>query len=80
VTGGSRHSVELARTTSEAPRTTRMRSSPIPGQPPANVEYRRRKTHLSELHQCLPLEPLIETPKRGVIGHSFEFCWKARRG
>ena len=45
-TEGSPHSVELARTTSEAPRTTRMRSSPIPGRPPANVEYKRRKRTL----------------------------------
>jgi len=47
----SPHTAELARATSAAPRTRRMRSNPIPGEPPAKVEYRRRKTHLSELHQ-----------------------------
>jgi hypothetical protein len=33
VTGGLLHSAEFARSSSEAPRTTRMRSKPIPGQP-----------------------------------------------
>jgi hypothetical protein len=42
-TGGSLHKVELARPTSAEPTTRRMRSNPVPGQPPANVEYRRRK-------------------------------------
>ncbi len=41
--GGSLHSVMPARTTSAEPATTRIRSNPVPGQPPANVEYRRRK-------------------------------------
>ena len=40
--GGSPDSLELARTTSAEPTTTRMRSKPVPGQPPANVEYSRR--------------------------------------
>ena len=31
-----------ARTTSADPITRRMRSNPVPGHPPANVEYRRR--------------------------------------
>jgi hypothetical protein len=34
--------LEAARTTSAQPITKRMRSKPAPGQPPANVEYRRR--------------------------------------
>jgi hypothetical protein len=42
LTGGPLHSVELERTTSTEPPTRRMRSKPRPGQPPANVEYRRR--------------------------------------
>ena len=37
-TGGSPHSRKLARTTSTQPMTKRMRSKPMPGQPPANVE------------------------------------------
>jgi hypothetical protein len=40
--GGSLHSLKPVRTISAEPTTTRMRSSPMPGQPPANVEYRRR--------------------------------------
>ena len=41
--GGSLQSVKPACTTSAEPATMRMRSNPVPGQPPANVEYRRRK-------------------------------------
>jgi len=40
--GGSIHSLEAARTTSAEPITKRMKSKPVPGQPPANVEYSRR--------------------------------------
>jgi hypothetical protein len=40
--GGSIRSLEAARTTSEEPITKRRRSKPVPGQPPANVEYSRR--------------------------------------
>lgn len=40
--GGSHHSLQLARTTSAVPTTKRRRSKPVPGQPPANVEYKRR--------------------------------------
>ena len=44
--GGSLRKVKPARTTSAEPATARIRSNPVPGQPPANVEYRRRKrTH-----------------------------------
>jgi hypothetical protein len=45
--GRSLHSLKPARTTSAEPTTKRMRSKPVPGQPPANVEYRRRKMRLS---------------------------------
>jgi len=45
--GGSLQSIELARTISAEPTTERMRSKPMPGQPAANVEYNRRKTHPS---------------------------------
>ena len=41
--GGSLRSVSPARTTSAEPATARIKSNPVPGQPPANVEYRRRK-------------------------------------
>jgi hypothetical protein len=45
--GGSPHNLKAARATSDEPTTRRMRSKPVPGQPPANVEYNRRKTHPS---------------------------------
>src|SRR5208282_4094431 len=41
--GGSLRRVKQARTTSAEPATARIRSNPVPGQPPANVEYKRRK-------------------------------------
>ena len=40
--GGSLQSLTLARATNEHPTTARIRSNPVPGQPPANVEYKRR--------------------------------------
>ena len=43
--GGSPHSRKPARTTSTELTTRRIRSKPVPGQPPANVEYKRRNTH-----------------------------------
>ena len=43
VMGGWHHKVELARAISTDPTTRRRRSKPVPGQPPANVENRRRK-------------------------------------
>lgn len=71
--GGSLQSVEVARTISAEPTTDRMRSKPVPGQPPANVEYRRRKQ--------APFQTLLDcdspardrNPKRSHDGHSFEF-------
>ena len=39
---GSLHSFKQARTISVEPTTTRMRSRPVPGQPPAKLEYSRR--------------------------------------
>jgi len=44
--GGSPHSLTPARMTSTDPTTNRMRSNPVPGHPPANVEYKRRKLRL----------------------------------
>jgi hypothetical protein len=70
--GGLLHKVDPARTSNEEPRTIRMRSKPRPSRPPANVEYSRRKAHLSRLHQFPALERLIEAPKRVVIDHSLE--------
>ena len=39
----------------------------MPGQPPANVEYRRRNTLSFSTYQCVTLLTLIDTPKRVVI-------------
>jgi hypothetical protein len=71
--GGPLHSVELARTTSAEPPTRRMRSKPMPGQPPANVEYRRRKGTPFCTLQIPTSGPLIETPKGVRFSHSLEF-------
>jgi hypothetical protein len=47
VRGGSPQSRKPAPTTSTEPRTSRIRSKAVAGQPAANVEYRRRNTHQS---------------------------------
>jgi hypothetical protein len=65
--GGSLHSLKSARTISADPTTKRMRSKPVPGQPPANVEYRRRNTHPSGRYQFGTLLRQIETPKRAAM-------------
>jgi len=67
--GGSRHSVELARTTSVEPATRRRRSKPVPGQPPANVEYKRRTTYLSKV-LFLDIAKANRYPKKGRVRHS----------
>jgi hypothetical protein len=62
---GSTHRIDLCRTTSADPTTQRRRSNPTPGQPPANVEYRRRKHNYD-----LTLVSLLAAPKRaGIITH-----------
>ena len=43
---GSPQVAEPALTTSAEPATIRMRINPMPGQPPANMEYKRRKAPL----------------------------------
>ena len=57
--GGSIHSLETARTTRAEPMTKRNNSKPVPGQPPANVEYSRRTLCI----YCLTFQRLAETPK-----------------
>ena len=47
--GGSLHSLGPACQRRTAPTTSRMTSRPMPGQPPANVEYRRRNTYLDTI-------------------------------
>ena len=61
--GGLLHKMELSRTTSADPPTTRMSSNPMPGQPPANVEYRRRKDTSFQLIAC-DIARQITAPKR----------------
>ena len=71
--GGSLHSLKLARTISAEPATRRMRSKPVPGQPPANVEYRRRNTHPFGRNQIVTLLQAHRYPKKSRDRHSFEF-------
>ena len=47
--GGSLQSRGPAYQRRTAPTTSRISSKPIPGQPPANVEYRRRNTYLDTI-------------------------------
>lgn len=77
--GGSLHTADLACATSAEPGTKRMRSNPMPGQPPAKVEYRRRKTHLSKPYKFPTLYRQSKPPKESR-SHSFEFCVRLRRG
>jgi hypothetical protein len=65
--GGALRTAELARTTSAAPTTKRMRINPMPGKPSAKVEYRRRNTKLSLLHQYPTCRGGSITPKGGEI-------------
>jgi hypothetical protein len=58
----------LARTTSAEPTTTRIRSKPVPGQPPANVEYKRRKD--APFRSTLPVSAVLKAerkPKKSQI-------------
>ena len=72
VTGGSLHSIAPARTTSAEPATRRMRSKPVPGQPPANVEYRRRNTHPSRSLLVCDIREANRNPKKSCNRHSLE--------
>src|SRR5215469_4160439 len=56
--GGSLNSVKPAPAASAEPATTRIRSNPVPGQPPANVEYRRRKG--APFRTTLPVSAFLE--------------------
>lgn len=76
---GSLHRIELAPTISAEPTTKRMRSKPVPGQPPANVEYRCRK--YASLRSLLVWN-IVETnrnPKKSCDGHSLEFFMRLGR-
>jgi len=58
--------VEWARTTSAEPPTRRMRSKPIPGQLPANVEYSRRNSASFQI-PVSDVALVAEAPKRVPI-------------
>ena len=77
--GGLLHRVELARTTSAEPPIRRMRSKPVPGQPPANVEYRRRKMRLSGHPLYCDVVKANRYPKKSQDRHPLEFCIFLRR-
>jgi len=62
--GGSCHNTTLACARRAEPPTSRMRSRPVPGQPPANVEYRRRNARPSSRYYYVSLWGQSETPKR----------------
>jgi hypothetical protein len=73
LTGGAPHSVELARTTSAEPTTSRMSSKPAPGQPVANVEYRRRNQDLPTVLVSAVATP-DQNPRKGRARHPFELA------
>jgi hypothetical protein len=72
--GGSVQIIEIARKTSAEPTTTRMRSKPTPGQPPANVEYRRRKERSVGHFLGSYLAEVKGNPQKSCHRHSLEFC------
>ena len=69
LTGGeSLQSLKQARTISTEPTTRRIRSKPAPGQPPANVEYSRRKG--APFHSTLLVSAVLKAnrkPKKSQI-------------
>jgi hypothetical protein len=74
--GGSLHKVRPARTINAEPPTRRMRSNPVPGQPPAKVEYKRRNTHpfvRTRVSHC----DVRRYPKESRNRHSFGFGMQA---
>ena len=73
LTGGAPHSVELARTTSAEPTTSRMSSKPAPGQPVANVEYRRRNQDLPAVLVSAVATP-DQNPRKGRARHPLELA------
>ena len=60
--GGPLHSPGPACQSTTAPTTSRISSKAIPGEPPANVEYRRRNTYLDTI---IRRGGATATPRRG---------------
>ena len=69
---GSLHSLKPARTISTEPTTTRMRSKPAPGQPPANVEYSRRNDAPLDTFLDSSVLEVNRNPKKGSNFHYLE--------
>jgi hypothetical protein len=66
---GPAQSLEKARTTSADPTTNRIRSKPDPGQPPANVEYKRRNRAPSDITRIRGFAD-YRYPQKGRNRHS----------
>jgi hypothetical protein len=69
--GASLHGVKLPRTDNAKPTTSRRKSNPIPGQPPANVEYNRRKRFLPNTSR-MGHSKSGGNPQWSRVGHSLE--------
>ena len=69
---GSGQSLEIARTISADPTTSRIRSKPEPGQPPANVEYKRRNRAPSDIPRISGFA-YYGYPQKGRNRHSLGF-------
>jgi len=76
--GGSPHISKPARTTSTHPVTSRISNNPVPGQPPANVEYKRRNMHLVALTR-VPHVKAHQYPKESRNPHPLEFAMQAAK-
>jgi len=76
--GGSPHSRNPARQTSMQPITRRISSNPVPGLPPANVEYKRRKTLPFAPPEC-HIATAYRDPKESCNCDSFEAACRAIR-
>ena len=70
--GRSLHSLKPARTIRTEPTTTRMRSNPAPGQPPANVEYSRRNYAPFSTHLDSSVSGADQNPKKRLNRHPLE--------
>jgi hypothetical protein len=69
--GGSASTVEAALPTKTSPTTKRIRMRPMPGQPPAKVEYKRRNGRTSPIAIFLVLARNWR-PRSGLDSASFE--------
>ena len=72
-------SIKLARAISAEPATKRRRSKPAPGQPPANVEYRRRTDEPFPNFIDSDMAQKNRKPKKGRDRHSLEFLCRPHR-